>query len=269
MLNSEKKQTIIKLLVTCAVIGVLLLVGYLIMRALGWTNLTREELQAFISSTGAVAPLIYIGISFLQATIVPLPAAVTIVAGNYLFGAGWAFLYSYIGSLIGSVFAFALGKIVGRRFVNWIVGGKEKTEEWLKKLKGRENILLFFMFLFPFFPDDILCAIAGILPISWVGFFAMQIITRATSIGATLLFMSGEIIPFHGWGLIVLGIIAVIGIVAFIVCFKKAEQINKCCSDILQKICKWKLFSILGKKRTRDTEADFESNGKIENQEQE
>ncbi len=97
----------------------------------------------------------------------------------------------------------------------------------------------------------------------------MQIITRATSIGATLLFMSGEIIPFHGWGLIVLGIIAVIGIVAFIVCFKKAEQINKCCSDILQKICKWKLFSVLGKKRTQDTKVDFESNGKIENQEQE
>ena len=100
-------------------------------------------------------------------------------------------------------------------------------DEWLAKLKGRENVLLFFMFLLPFFPDDILCSVAGILPIGWIGFLIMQIITRLTSVGATLLLMSGEIIPWHGWGLVVLALIAVLAIAAFIISYRNAERINR------------------------------------------
>ena len=60
------------------------------------------------------------------------------------------------------------------------------------------------MFLLPMFPDDILCSIAGIMPITYSVFIFMQLITRFTSIGGTLLFMSGEIIPYHGWGLVLI-----------------------------------------------------------------
>ncbi len=193
---------------------------------LGWTSLTREEIQTYVSSKGALAPLIYILITILQVTIVPLPGAVTIIAGSYIFGAGYSFLYSYIGMLIGSVLSFALGKLLGRPFVNWLAGGSEVVDGWVKKLKGRENVLLFFMFLFPAFPDDILCAVAGLFPLSWGGFMAMQLVTRATSIAGTLLFMSGEFIPYHGWGLIVLAVVVVIFIVAFVLCMKYTEKIN-------------------------------------------
>ena len=82
------------------------------------------------------------------------------------------------------------------------------------------------MFLFPFFPDDLLCSIAGILPITFIGFMVMQIITRITSIGATLLFMSGEIIPYHGWGIPVLIIIGILAIIAFVISYKNADKIN-------------------------------------------
>ena len=44
------------------------------------------------------------------------------------------------------------------------------------------------MFLLPMFPDDILCSIAGIMPITYSVFIFMQLITRFTSIGGTLLF---------------------------------------------------------------------------------
>jgi len=173
---------------------------------------------------------------FLQVTFVPIPGAVTILAGSYLFGPALSFLYSYIGMMLGSIVAYLLGKLIGKPFVNWITGGQEKTDEWIAKMKGKENVLLFFMFLFPFFPDDLLCSIAAVLPIKWYGFFIMQIITRATSIGATLLIMSGEIIPFSGWGLWVLGGIAIVGITAFILSFKYAEKINAFFSSIAQKI---------------------------------
>jgi uncharacterized membrane protein YdjX (TVP38/TMEM64 family) len=225
-MTKETKKTIGKLLLGVLVVGAFLGGAYLAAHLLGWTDMTEEGLEEMIASTGAIAPLVYILISFVQVTFIPIPAAVTIVAGSYLFGIWEAFLYSYIGMMLGAMLAFGLGRWFGRPFVDWVTGGKEKTDEWIAKLKGRENVLLFFMFFFPVFPDDILCTVAGILPISWLGFFLMQFFTRITSIGATLLFMSGQIIPFSGWGLLLLGGVALIGIAAFVVCMKYADKIN-------------------------------------------
>ena len=112
------------------------------------------------------------------------------------------------------------------------------VEKYLKTLHGKENVVLFFMFLFPFFPDDLLCSIAGILPITFIGFMIMQIVTRITSIGATLLFMSGEIIPYHGWGIPVLIIIGILAIIAFVISYKNADKINDKLREIVDKLFK-------------------------------
>lgn len=240
MFRSDTKKTIRKLLLSVTVVSAVVGGLFLLARYLGWTDIDKDELQrrlqAFIAARGVSAPLIYILISFLQVTFVPIPGAVTILAGNYVFGAWQAFLYSYIGMLGGSMFAFALGKWVGRPFVNWIAGGSEKVDAWLAKLRGRENVLLFFMFFLPFFPDDLLCSVAGILPIGWFGFFIMQVVTRFTSIGATLLLMSGKIIPWSGWGLPVLAAIAALAIIVFVISYRNAERINRALQDFADKI---------------------------------
>lgn len=225
-ISRENKKTALRIITSALVILAVIALGYLVLYFLGWTALTQEQLQGYIQSTGAIAPLIFILISFLQVTFIPVPGAITILAGNYLFGGFQSFVYSYIGMLIGALFAFFLGKTVGRPFVNWIVGSPQKVDDWLKKLKGKHTIILFFMFLLPFFPDDILCTVAGLLPIGYGGFMLMQVITRATSIGFTLLLMSGEFIPYHGWGIAVLGVIATACIIAFVVSWKYSKEIN-------------------------------------------
>lgn len=235
-MKKENKDIIIRLLISALVIGALVLGVYLIFYFLGWTKLTKEELQTFISSTGAVAPLVFIAVTFAQVSLIPIPGAVTILAGSVLFGFWKSFLYSYIGMMIGSVVSFALGRVIGRPYVNWVVGGKDKADEWIKKLNGRENVFLFFAFFLPLFPDDILCAVAGALPIKWLTFIIMQVITRATSILATMLFMSGEIIPFHGWGLIVLGALAIVCVAAFIISIKYSEKLNTFFSNFIDRI---------------------------------
>ena len=233
---TKNKKTIVRLLCSAAVILLILLGIYFIFKACGITDLTKEQLQEYILSTGAVAPIVFIGVSFLQVTFVPIPGAVTILAGNYLFGAGLSFLYSYIGMMLGGLLAFYLGRLIGRPYINWVAGGKEQADSWIKRLKGRETVFLFFAFLLPLFPDDLLCSVAGILPISFMTFLIMQIITRATSIGGTLLFMSGEVIPYHGWGLWVLGVIVVLSIAAFIVSLKYADKLNAFFDNFISKI---------------------------------
>lgn len=218
-------------------IAVLCLAVYGIFHALGWTDMEREELQALISSAGVAAPLIYILITFLQVTLIPLPGTVTVLAGCYLFGAFHASIYSFIGMMLGASAAFWLGKVIGRPFINWVAGGKEKVDGWLERLRGKETVLLFFMFLFPAFPDDVLCAVAG-LSIRFPVFLIMQIISRIASLAGTVILMSGEVIPFEGAGIFILiGIIA-LGVIALTVCMKNADRINTALDALADKITK-------------------------------
>ena len=64
----------------------------------------------------------------------------------------------------------------------------------------------------------------------------MQLITRATSIAGTLLFTSGEIIPYYGWGLWVLCALVVVMIVAFLLCIKYAKELNVFFDKIINKM---------------------------------
>ncbi len=239
-MTEQNKKSLKKLVLSGVIIVLIVVALYFIFKALGITDMKREDLQKAIADTGAIAPLAFIGITIAQVTIVPIPGAVTILAGSYIFGFWQSFLYSYIGMMIGSVLSFALGRLLGRPYVNWVAGSKEQAEEWIKKLNGRETVFLFFAFFLPLFPDDILCAVAGALPIKWLTFIIMQVITRATSILCTMLFMSGEIIPFHGWGLIVLGAIGIICIVAFVLAIKHAPQLNAFFDRLLKKFTRKK-----------------------------
>ena len=74
------------------------------------------------------------------------------------------------------------------------------------------------------------------MPIRFSTFLIMQVITRFTSIGASLLFMSGEIIPFHGWGLVVLALVGVVCVIAFIFGMKYADRLNKFFDGLIDKI---------------------------------
>ena len=118
---------------------------------------------------------------------------------------------------------------------------KTLNNDYLEKLKGKEVIVLFFMFLLPVFPDDLLCSVAGIMPtISYPVFIIMQLITRATSIFGTLLFMSGEYIPLYGWGLFIIIPLGIIAIIAFIYSMKNSDKINDKLISTIDKIFKKK-----------------------------
>ncbi len=235
-MNNIDKKTVFRLILFALGITALLGAFYLVAYLLGLTKLSREEIQSFISEKGALAPLIFIAASFLQVTFIPLPSNITIVAGSFLFGFWGSFLYSYIGIIAGSLFAFLLGRLIGKPFVSRAFGGREECEKYMQRLRGRESVVLFFMFLLPAFPDDALCALAGILPISFSKFLFIQLATRLTSILGTLVFMSGEIIPYSGWGLAIIIAVALLSLFAFIICFKNAEKLNRTFDNLMKKL---------------------------------
>ena len=237
-MNRENKSIdiFIRITISIMIIIILFFLAKIVLKYIDIDIFSRENIQKYIESTGIFAPIVYILISFLQVSFIPVPSTITIVIGSYLFGGWLAFIYSYIGILLGSLFAFYLGRKFGRKFVSWLIGDELKLDKYIQKLKGKENITLFFMFLFPFFPDDLLCSIAGLISIKWKTFIIMQVISRITTIGGNILVLSGEIIPFSGWGIPVLVLLGVLSIIIFIFSIKNSEKINKFFSNFALKI---------------------------------
>lgn len=86
--------------------------------------------------------------------------------------------------------------------------------------------VFFLMMLFPMFPDDILCVVAGLTDMSFAFFVWTNLLCRAIGIGGTVLFGSGTIIPFKGCGLVVWIFVAIVLAGLFYLSFKYQKNID-------------------------------------------
>ena len=194
-----------------------------------------EDLRSYISSYGSYAALAFILIQFLQVVVLPIPAFITVGAGVLLFGPLYGAIYSCTGIILGSLVAFFIGRLFGVKVARWLVG-QENLEKGLKTIKGKDKIVLTFMFLFPFFPDDILCFVAGITTVSPLFFVIMIFITRIISVFASSYSMNNSIIPYDTWWGILLWIIFfIITILLTVLIYKKGDKIEKQFSNFLGK----------------------------------
>ncbi len=186
-----------------------------------------EELRAYVSSFGYMAVVIYIIMNILQVVVLPIPGFIAVGTGVALFGPLKTAIYSFIGITIGSLIAFFIGRILGYKVVRWLVG-KETLDKWLKKVKNKDKVVLTFMFLFPFFPDDVLCFIAGLSTMSTKYFIIMIAVCRIISVIVTSYSINGSIIPFNTWwGIMIWGIILALTVSITVLLYKKGDKIEK------------------------------------------
>lgn len=184
-----------------------------------------EDLRDYIASFGSSAVLLFILFQFLQVVVLPVPGSVSVAAGVALFGPLRCSLFSFIGIALGSVVAFFIGRVVGYKAVCWIIG-KDDLDKWLKKIKGKDYLILSLMFLLPMFPDDVLCFVAGLSSMTWRYFLVMIIITRAISVVTTA--YSFDLIPFTTWwGILIWLVLFALVALAFVLVYKNSDKIDK------------------------------------------
>ena len=220
------KAKILRTILVCVIIAAVVVLAYYILNWTGvWEQINSvEKLQNIILSWGFWGRFGFVMLSFLQVTFIPLPSTVTIIAGTLIYGPLQASLLSLAGILLGSMLAFLLGKVFGRRLVVFMVG--EKTcKKWVDFLTNAKYSF-FIMMLLPIFPDDVLCLVAGLTNMSWTFFTLTNLIARPIGIFTVSYFGSGHLIPYHGWGLIVWAILIVLIIAVLILAYKYQKQIE-------------------------------------------
>ena len=214
-------------LITCALI--FLDIGAVVFFAVCATGIITkmnsiQGLRDYIAQFGNMAVFLFILFCFLQVVILPVPGSISVAAGVALFGPLKCAIYSFIGIVIGSIVAFAIGRWIGYKAVKWIVG-QETLDKWLQKLKGKDYLILSIMFLLPMFPDDVLCFVAGLSSMTWLYFLIMITLTRALSSAATA--YSIGLIPFNTWwGILIWLTITAVVVGSFWLVWKYSDRID-------------------------------------------
>lgn len=185
-----------------------------------------ERLTDIIRSTGEWGMLVFVLIQILQVVILPLPAVVCYVPGSRIWGPLTATLLASAGVLAGSLIAYAIGRFFGKRAAEWIAG-KEAVDKYAKYIGNKGKVIFLLMQILPFFPDDILCIVAGLTAMNFPFFLATMVLVRPIIIALYCYLGTGSIIPFSGWGIPVWIAIFAVCVVLAVLSFKYQDRIEK------------------------------------------
>ena len=115
-------------------------------------------------SSGWLAYLFVWLIMFLQVTILNIPAYSVLAACTSIGMKTLDIVFISVvlsAYMVGCILAYWLGRWFGKRAVKWCAGSEEDYDKWSSVLNSKGKIWYFLTVLFPFFPDDILCLVAG------------------------------------------------------------------------------------------------------------
>lgn len=182
-----------------------------------------EKIKMLILDSGSIGVIIYFLTIIFQVVVLPVPALLFYVAGTAIYGPLYAFVISYFATVVGSFIAYFIGKGLGRKVVYWCVG--EATALKYEKMLGSKGYMLFaIMQLLPFFPDDVLCMLAGLISMKFSVFSLIILLIRPIYILLACYLGTGNLIPFTGWGIPVwISIFLLMGALFVLYCKKQTE----------------------------------------------
>jgi len=233
--TKQKNNRILKWAIVIFVLVSVFLICFFVFKATGlWEKVNSiEKIRKIVESGGVFSFVIFMLLQILQTTILQIPSILVTIAGSVIFGRWTAFLLSFVSVMLGSILMFWIGRKGGRKFLNWIAG-EESAEKWIEKMTNGKY-LFFLMMMFPLFPDDILCAVAGVTNMSFNFFFWTNVLARGLGIACAVFFGSGAVIPFTGWGLIVWGVIFILITALFYISIRYKEKIDVTISKFFKK----------------------------------
>lgn len=188
-----------------------------------------EQMGEYIARSAPWSHLTYFGVQILSVVIAPIPSNITAAAGAYLFGLWPSFLLTWGAVAAGSALVFALARALGRQFAAQFVSEK-LSERYLDLIRRKRDIFLLLAFLLPFFPDDILCILAGLTDISFRRFFLLVLAARPGGLLVSCMVGSATLsIPL--WGM---ALLSIAGLTVFLLAMKYGDRVEQAVINLLK-----------------------------------
>ena len=218
----KKRYIVLGSIILLIIIFLLTPLGKNLLSSIKFAFSSQDQLQQYIKGYGILAPLVFIAIQILQVIIAPIPGNITTLASGAIFGVFNGFIYGITGIIIGSIIAYWLARFLGKPLVVKLIG-KNTYNKYADTFIGRSFVVLLTVFLFPFFPDDALCLIAGVSNIKFGLFLILVIVGRSPSVLLTS-YIGAGVITLQLWQWI---LIAVISFTLIGLSFKFGSKIEK------------------------------------------
>lgn len=222
MTKNEKKSRQIFIIIGSLIVFFIFLLILIFLFSL-FFNKTQfiEKLEKFSLSLGPFLPLGFILSQALQTFIAPIPAQPFGIFASLTFGPLLGTIYTLLGVLLGSLIAYYLAYIFGKKILDRFVKGDVISRfEGLREEKG--GYLLFLLYILPGIPDDILAFLAGFFRMNIFIFISAVVLGRLPAI-LTLILLGGTIADFN-----YLSIVIILSLVFFflILFFKYRKILN-------------------------------------------
>lgn len=189
-----------------------------------------EALRAYIAGFAPYSHLLFFLVQFLSVVFAPIPSNIVAAAGGVLFGTLPGFLITFTAVASASLVTFSLARVLGREFAGRIVS-KKLSEKYQGVLRTKAPVFLTLAFLFPFFPDDLLCILAGLTDISFRRFFLLALIARPWGLLVACMVGSATLsIPWWGMALLGAG-----GLAVFLLAMKYGDRVEQAVMDRLKR----------------------------------
>ena len=163
-----------------------------------------EGMQAYIQRFAPYSHGVFFLLQLVSVIVAPIPSNLTTVAGGLLFGAWSSFLISTVAVVLGSAIVFQLSRRLGQPFAQKFVSGRT-WERYGEVIRRKRDVFLFLAFLFPFFPDDLLCIMAGLTNVSFRRFLILVLLGRPWGLLAAAA-VGGSVVSIPWWGMALLGV---------------------------------------------------------------
>ena len=181
-----------------------------------------DGLRAYIVHFAPYSHLAFFLVQLLSVILAPIPSNITAAAGGVLFGTWPAFLLTFGAVAVGSLLMFWLSRTLGRDFADRLVS-RRLSEKYQDVLRTKAPVFLVLAFLFPFFPDDMLCILAGLTKLSFRRFAVIVLLTRPWG----LLFASalgGSTLDLPPWVMVPIGLA---GLALFLLGMKYGDRLEE------------------------------------------
>ena len=180
---------------------------------------STQAMQDYIEHFSPFGQCIFFVVQLLSVILAPIPSNITALAGAVLFGMWQSFFLTYAAVLAGSCVVFGLARALGRPFADRVVSRKI-SEKYLGIIHAKQDVFLLLVFLLPFFPDDVICILAGLTKISPLRFLVIVVISRPWGLLVSCL-IGGGAAALPLWAM---ALLAAAGAACFAVCLRYGDR---------------------------------------------